>query len=90
MRVFDNPGERTVPVMATGIGFGFLVGSLVLLAIVLYYTRIKNPAVPHAGTVGTEQDVSRTQVCDLCERERICRDAGDLTVCAECNEDLMT
>jgi hypothetical protein len=78
--------------MAAGIGLGFLVGSLVLLAIVLYYTRIRNPAVPHAGTVTVDEEdeeVSRTQVCDLCERERACREVDGLTVCAECNDDLM-
>jgi hypothetical protein len=81
--------------MAPGIGLGFLVGSLLLLGVVLYYTRIRNPAVPHAGTVetdgtdGTTQEVSGTQVCELCEREQVCHEAGDLTVCAECNEELM-
>jgi len=76
--------------MATGTGLGFLVGSLLILAVVLYYTRIKNPAVPHAETIETDREAPETQVCDLCERERVCRDVGDLTVCAECNEDLMT
>lgn len=76
--------------MATGIGLGFLVGSLLLLAVVLYYTRIKNPAVPHAGTVTTDQSSVETQPCDLCGRERECREVGDLTVCSECNDDLMS
>lgn len=76
--------------MATGIGLGFLVGSLLILAVVLYYTRIKKPAVPHAGTIEAEREAPRTQRCDLCERERECREVGDLTVCSECNDELMT
>lgn len=73
---------------------GFLVGSLLILAAVVYFTRVRNRAVPHAGNVdgdgsGVDRAGSRTQVCDLCERERDCRVDGDLTVCPECDDELL-
>jgi hypothetical protein len=76
--------------MAPGIGLGFLVGSLLILGVVLYYTRIKNPVVPGAGTDDGDRELSGTQSCELCERQRVCREVGSLTICAECNDDLMT
>ncbi|MFB6304820.1 MAG: hypothetical protein ABEH47_06615 [Haloferacaceae archaeon] len=71
---------------------GFLVGSLALLALVVYYTRIRGPSVPHAGNVDEMGEASgdpRREVCDICERERVCSTEGDLTICAECSDDLM-
>jgi hypothetical protein len=68
---------------------GFLVGSLLLLAVVLYFTRIRNPAVPGAQERASPRVAPETETCDLCERERICETVGDLTVCAECNDDLL-
>jgi hypothetical protein len=76
--------------MAPGIGLGFLVGSLLILGVVLYYTRIRNPVVPRAGADEANQEISGTQSCELCERRRVCREVGDLMVCAECNDDLMS
>ncbi|MFB6123905.1 MAG: hypothetical protein ABEJ78_10665 [Haloferacaceae archaeon] len=69
---------------------GFLVGSLLLLAAVLYFTRVRNPAVPGLRGDASPPPGPETETCDLCERERICETVGDLTVCAECNDDLMT
>ncbi|MFB6157182.1 MAG: hypothetical protein ABEJ34_05010 [Haloferacaceae archaeon] len=77
---------------------GFLVGSLALLALVLYFTRVRGPSVPHAGNVDELGDAEggtraaagpETEVCEICERERVCSTEGGLTVCAECNDDLL-
>lgn len=68
---------------------GFLVGSLVLLALVLYFTRIRSPSVPHAETIDETRPEPDTESCDICEQERVCQTVGDLTICAACNDDLM-
>jgi hypothetical protein len=90
LRNSDKTGVPTIHIMAPGIGLGFLVGSLLILGVVLYYTRVKNPVVPRAGTDEADGEISGTQSCELCERRRVCREVGDLMVCAECNDDLMT
>ncbi len=69
---------------------GFLVGSLLLLGVVLYFTRIRNPVVPGVQGDAPPRPGPETETCDLCERERVCETVGDLTVCAECNDDLLT
>ena len=73
--------------MAVELGLGFLVGSLVILAAVLYFTRIRNPAVPHAGAPGREPPA--TEPCELCGEERVCSSVGGMTVCAACEEELL-
>lgn len=75
--------------MVFELGLGFLVGSLLLLALVLYVTRIRRPAVPRATVVGGERPLPATEPCDLCEEERVCTEVGDLTVCASCEEELL-
>lgn len=72
---------------------GFLVGSLLLLAVVVYVTRFRGPSLPHeaARSEGDPRarDASTAQTCDICGEERPCRSVGDLTVCADCDEELM-
>jgi len=36
---------------------GFLVGSLAILGIVLYFTRIRGPSLPHEAMAGTEGEM---------------------------------
>lgn len=75
--------------MAVELGLGFLVGSLIILAVVLYFTRIRNPVVPHAGTVDRARGEVATQTCELCGEERVCTEVKGMTVCAACEEDLL-
>lgn len=73
-----------------GLGLGFLVGSLVILAAVLYVTRVKRPAVPQARAAGGgDRPAPDTEPCELCERERVCETVADMRVCAECRDDLL-
>lgn len=84
---------------------GFLVGSLLLLAAVLYVTRVRNPAVPQARVVDEDADDleareaetqaaetrgSETRTCDVCGSEGVARTTGDLAVCRECDDDLLS
>jgi hypothetical protein len=65
---------------------GFLVGSLLLLAGVLYFTRFRGPTLPHEAG-GDAQPA--TQTCEICGEERYCEVENGMTVCLECNEELL-
>jgi hypothetical protein len=83
---------------------GFLVGSLALLGIVLYFTRVRGPSLPHeamAEAGGETADGDRegrasprtespraVDMCELCGENPASETVNDLTVCAECDEDL--
>jgi len=89
---------------------GFLVGSLALLGIVLYFTRVRGPSLPHeamaeAGGEAAESDGegrvtpraespqaadTRVELCELCGENPATKTVNELTVCAECDEDLLT
>jgi hypothetical protein len=82
---------------------GFLVGSLALLGIVLYFTRIRGPSLPHEamaeGTGEGERDGQRpgpaagpaptVEACELCGENPATQSVNDMAVCAQCNEDLL-
>lgn len=68
---------------------GFLLGSLLLLALVLYYTRIRNPGVPHAENIEGNRAEPDTELCEICENQRVCQTVGDLTICSACHDDLL-
>jgi hypothetical protein len=82
---------------------GFLVGSLALLGIVLYFTRIRGPSLPHEamaeGTGEGERDSQRpgpaarpaptVEACELCGENPATQSVNDMAVCTECNEDLL-
>ena len=82
---------------------GFLVGSLALLGIVLYFTRIRGPSLPHdamaEGTGEGEHDGQRAgpaagpaptmEACELCGENPASESVNDMAVCAKCNEDLL-
>jgi hypothetical protein len=85
---------------------GFLVGSLALLGVVLYFTRVRGPSLPHEamadaggetadgegnGHVSPGAESTRmVDVCELCGENPASKTVNDLTVCAECDEDLLT
>jgi hypothetical protein len=81
---------------------GFLVGSLLLLAAVLYVTRVRNTAVPQMKAVDEDVDgresetrepetrEPETRTCDVCGSDGVARTTGDLAVCRECNDDLLS
>jgi hypothetical protein len=82
---------------------GFLVGSLALLGIVLYFTRIRGPSLPHdamaEGTGEGEHDGQRAgpatgpaptmEACELCGENPASESVNDMAVCVKCNEDLL-
>ncbi|AZH24347.1 hypothetical protein [Haloplanus aerogenes] len=92
---------------------GFLVGSLVLLGVVLYFTRIRGPSLPHeamaegeGGTPDGDRDRNReggarpraeptravgarVELCELCGENPASKTVNEMTVCAECDEDLL-
>ncbi|WP_251341474.1 hypothetical protein [Haloplanus halophilus] len=80
---------------------GFLVGSLAILGVVLYVTRIRGPSLPHEtapseGEPGpTEDDGVRppptraVEQCELCGENPATRSVNDMQVCIECDEDLL-
>jgi hypothetical protein len=82
---------------------GFLVGSLALLGIVLYFTRIRGPSLPHEamaeGTGEGERDAQRpgpaagphptVEACELCGENPASESVNDMAVCVQCNEDLL-
>jgi len=82
---------------------GFLVGSLALLGIVLYFTRIRGPSLPHdamaEGTGEGDHDGQRAgpaagprptmEACELCGENPASESVNDMAVCAKCNEDLL-
>lgn len=68
---------------------GFLLGSLLLLALVLYFTRFRNPGVPHHENIETPPPDPTIEQCEICEEQRDCQTVGDLTICSACHDDLM-
>jgi len=79
-----------------GFGFGFLVGSLALLALVLYFTRIRGPTLPHEAMAepgdaegGDASPTARIAACEICDENPATRSVNDMAVCAECDEDLL-
>lgn len=84
---------------------GFLVGSLALLGIVLYFTRIRGPSLPHEAMAegtgeGERDDAGRrpgpaagpaptVEACELCGENPASQSVNDMAVCAQCNEDLL-
>jgi len=87
-----------------GLGLGFMIGSLALLALVLYVTRVRGPTLPHeaAETDGSERDAAAPRAgaaaahtptmeqCELCGENPASRSVNDMLVCAECDEELLT
>jgi len=82
---------------------GFLVGSLAILGVVLYFTRIRGPSLPHEAMAegeGQEGDGSATPratpaertvpACELCGENPAARSVNDMHVCPECDEELLT
>ncbi|WP_248897992.1 hypothetical protein [Haloplanus halobius] len=79
---------------------GFLVGSLALLGLVIYATRIRGPSLPHEQVAegatgrGAESDpvehaVETDDRCELCGENPATRSVNDLDVCADCDDDLL-
>jgi hypothetical protein len=88
-----------------GFGLGFLVGSLALLVLVLYVTRIRGPSLPHermAEAEGAGSDDGgphagpaappdpSPEPCELCGENPASRSVNDMRVCAECDEELLS
>ncbi|GAB3325541.1 hypothetical protein EI982_10900 [Haloplanus rallus] len=80
---------------------GFLVGSLAILGVVLYFTRIRGPSLPHEAMAegegeGPDGDAravppERTvPACELCGENPAARSVNDMQVCPECDEELLT
>lgn len=85
---------------------GFLVGSLALLGIVLYFTRVRGPSLPHEAMAEAEGETADRErdghagsragstrmvdACELCGENPASKTVNDLSVCAECDEDLLT
>jgi hypothetical protein len=84
---------------------GFLVGSLALLAVVLYFTRIRGPSLPHEAMAETNGEgdhgdagpragptappTAAMETCELCGERPASRSVQDMAVCAECDEELL-
>lgn len=74
---------------------GYLIGTVLLLVLVLYITRIRSPAVPgvpvdeDAAPDGAGEIEPTLELCDLCEQERDCEDVNGLLVCGDCREDFL-
>jgi hypothetical protein len=81
---------------------GFLVGSLAILGVVLYVTRIRGPSLPHEAAMAEDGEESpggdarvapaeRTvPACELCDENPAARSVNDMDVCPECEEELLT
>jgi len=89
---------------------GFLVGSLAILGIVLYFTRIRGPSLPHDAMAEVEGETAngdrdgratpraesaravdtRVEMCELCGENPASKTVNEMTVCVECDEDLLT
>ena len=84
---------------------GFLVGSLVILGVVLYFTRIRGPSLPHEAMAEQTGDGDRAdaapragpaapraptvEACELCGENPATQSVNDMAVCAQCDEDLL-
>jgi hypothetical protein len=84
---------------------GFLVGSLALLGIVLYFMRIRGPSLPHEALAEQTGEGERADAgpragpadrraptidaCELCGENPATQSVNGMPVCAECNEDLL-
>ncbi|MFB6256304.1 MAG: hypothetical protein ABEH58_06190 [Haloplanus sp.] len=84
---------------------GFLVGSLALLGVVLYITRIRGPSLPHEamaegasegeradarqGAGSTGPRAPTTEACELCGENPATESVNEMTVCAQCKTDLL-
>jgi hypothetical protein len=84
---------------------GFLVGSLALLGVVLYITRIRGPSLPHEAMVegaseGDGADAGQhagpagpraptIEACELCGENPATESVNEMAVCAQCNEELL-
>jgi len=84
---------------------GFLVGSLALLGVVLYFTRIRGPSLPHEAMAEQAGDGDHAdagprsgpaapraptiEACELCGENPASQSVNDMAVCADCNEDLL-
>jgi hypothetical protein len=85
---------------------GFLVGSLAILGVVLYFTRIRGPSLPHEaamaeGEEGSDRDVAvddarappadpTAPTCELCGENPAARSVNGMQVCPKCDEDLLS
>ncbi len=67
-------------------GIGYLLGTVLLLAVVVYITRIRAPPVPADTEAKTLAD---PEPCELCETERLCQEVQGMMVCQECKDDLL-
>jgi hypothetical protein len=83
---------------------GFLVGSLALLGVVLYFTRVRGPSLPHEATAERSGEGERAdagpragpsappptvETCELCGENPASQSVNDMAVCAQCDEDLL-
>lgn len=71
---------------------GYLIGTVLLLVLVLYITRIRSPPVPAAPVddeTAAAELTPELQACELCEQKRVCEDVKGLLVCGECRDDLL-
>jgi hypothetical protein len=78
---------------------GFLVGSLALLGVVLYITRIRGPSLPHEAMVEGASEGERAgpagpraptiEACELCGENPATESVNEMAVCARCNEELL-
>jgi hypothetical protein len=85
---------------------GFLVGSLAILGVVLYFTRIRGPTLPHEtsmteGADGPARDAAggdarmppaepTLPTCELCGENPAARSVNEMQVCPQCDEDLLS
>jgi hypothetical protein len=84
---------------------GFLVGSLALLGVVLYFTRVRGPSLPHEAMAEESGEGERAdagprtgpsappaptmEACELCGENPATQSVNDMAVCVECDEDLL-
>lgn len=69
---------------------GFLLGSLLLLVLILYVTRIRDSPVPTDEPGDAPPVDIDTQECEICDHQGSCETVGGLTLCSSCHDDLMT
>lgn len=67
-------------------GIGYLLGTVLLLAVVLYVTRIRSPPVPRDTDAKT---LAEPEPCELCGAEQFCQEVQGMMVCRECKEELL-
>lgn len=67
-------------------GIGYLLGTVLLLVVVLYITRIRSPPVPADADTRT---LAEPEPCELCEADRLCQEVRGMMVCQECKEELL-